>query len=83
MYQLLIEKQVQKQLEKIPVPDYSRVKAVINNLTKNPRPLGFKKLKSRAGYRIRQGNYRVVYDINDHILTVFILAAGHRKDIYE
>ena len=83
MYQLLIEKQVQKQLEKIPVPDYQRVKAAITDLAKNPRPDGYKKLKGRPGYRIRQGNYRVVYDINDHILTVFILAAGHRKDIYE
>ncbi|MBS1559893.1 MAG: type II toxin-antitoxin system RelE/ParE family toxin [Bacteroidetes bacterium] len=83
MYQLLIEKQVQKQLEKIPVPDYQRVKTAITDLAKNPRPDGYKKLKGRPGYRIRQGNYRVVYDINDHILTVFILAAGHRKDIYE
>lgn len=83
MYQLLIEKQVQKQLEKIPVPDYQRVKTAITDLAKNPRPEGYKKLKGRPGYRIRQGNYRVVYDINDHILTVFILAAGHRKDIYE
>lgn len=83
MYQLLIEKQVQKQLEKIPEPDYARVKKSIIELAKNPRPLGFKKLKGRKGYRIRNGNYRVVYDINDLILTVFILAAGHRKDIYE
>lgn len=83
MYQLLIEKQVQKQLEKIPVPDYQRVKNAIIDLAKNPRPEGYKKLKGRPGYRIRQGNYRIVYDINDHILTVFILAAGHRKDIYE
>jgi mRNA interferase RelE/StbE len=83
MYQLLIEKQVQKQLEKIPVPDYQRIKTAITDLAKNPRPDGYKKLKGRPGYRIRQGNYRVVYDINDHILTVFVLAAGHRKDIYE
>ena len=83
MYQLLIEKQVQKQLEKIPEPDYSRIKKSIIDLAKNPRPIGFKKLKGRTGYRIRQGNYRVVYDIDNHILTVFILAAGHRKDIYE
>jgi mRNA interferase RelE/StbE len=41
------------------------------------------RVRGRPGYRIRQGNYRVVYDINDHVLTVFILAAGHRKDIYE
>ena len=83
MYKLLIEKQVQKQLEKIPEPDYSRVKNIINDLANNPRPAGYKKLKGRSGYRIRQGNYRVVYDIEDNILTVYILAAGHRRDIYE
>jgi mRNA interferase RelE/StbE len=57
MYQLLIEKQVQKQLEKISEPDYSRVKKAITDLAHNPRPLGFKKLKGRIGYRIKQGNY--------------------------
>jgi len=83
MYQLLIEKQVEKQLEKIPSPDYFRVREAIISLSEDPRPLGYKKLKGRTGYRIRQGNYRIVYDINDYILTVFILAAGHRKDIYD
>ena len=83
MYQLFIEKQVQRQLEKIPLADYQRLKSAIFDLAKNPRPKGYKKLKGRPGYRIRQGNYRVVYDINDEILTVYILAAGHRKDIYE
>ena len=83
MYQLLIEKQVQKQLEKIPSPDYQRVKKAIKDLAKNPRPEGYKKLKGRPGYRIRQGNYRIVYEINDQILTVYILAAGQRKDIYD
>lgn len=83
MYQLLIEKQVQKQLEKIPSPDYERIKTTIVELAVNPRPSGYKKLKGRDGYRIRQGNYRIVYDIQDQILTVLILAAGHRKDIYD
>ncbi len=83
MYRLLIEKQVEKQLEKIPPPDYTRVKSTILNLASNPRPVGYKKLKGRIGYRIKQGDYRIIYDINDHVLTVLILAAGHRKDIYE
>ncbi len=83
MYQLLIEKQVQKQLEKIPMSDYQRVKEAILSLAKNPRPQGYKRLQGRHGYRIRQGDYRVIYDINDSQLCVFILAAGHRKDIYE
>ena len=83
MYQLLIEKQVQKQLERISEPDYSRVKAAINSLANDPRPRGYKKLKGRLGYRIRQGDYRIVYDVNDRILTVFIIAADNRKDIYD
>lgn len=83
MYQILIEKQVQKQLERIPKSDYARVKATINVLAQNPRPAGCKKLKGRIGYCIRQGDYRIIYDINDNIFTVYILAAGHRKDVYE
>ena len=83
MYQLVFEKHVQKQLEKIPEPDYSRVKKALLDLTRDPRPPGCKKLKGRNGYRIRQGDYRIIYSINDHILTVFVIAAGHRKDIYE
>ncbi len=83
MYELLIEKQVEKQLRKIPPPDYTRLKNAILNLAENPRPVGYKKLQGRIGYRIKQGDYRIIYDINDNILTVLILAAGHRKDIYE
>jgi mRNA interferase RelE/StbE len=83
MYQVLIGKSAQKQLEKIPDPDYLRIKKSIIELAKNPRPSGYKKLKGREGYGIRQGNYRIIYEIHDHVLTVFIIAAGHRKDIYE
>ena len=83
MYQLLVEKQVQKQLERIPEPDYSRIKAAILSLAHTPRPHGYKKLKGRDGYRVRQGNYRVVYDIKDRVLTVLILAVDNRKDVYD
>jgi mRNA interferase RelE/StbE len=83
MYKVLIEKGVQKQLEKIPEPDYSKVKAAILGLSINPRPVGSKKLKGRDGYRIRQGDYRIIYDVQDDVLVVQVLAAGHRKDIYD
>ena len=83
MSQLLIEKQVEKQLAKVSEPYYTKIKNSILNLANNPRPTGYKKLKGRNGYRIRQGDYRIIYDINDEVLTVFVLAAGHRKDIYE
>ena len=60
MYKVLIEKGVQKQLEKIPEPDYSKVKAAILGLSTNPRPTGSKNLKGRDGYRIRQGDCRII-----------------------
>lgn len=83
MYKILIEKNAQKQLEKIPEPDYSRVKVAILDLAGNPRPRGCKKLKGREGYRIRQGNYRIIYEVHDNTLTVLVLVAGHRKDVYD
>jgi mRNA interferase RelE/StbE len=47
------------------------------------RPQGYKKLKGRDGYRVRVGNYRIIYDIFDSELIVDIITLGHRKDIYE
>ncbi|MGA0557011.1 type II toxin-antitoxin system RelE family toxin [Larkinella sp. VNQ87] len=55
----------------------------IKALADNPRPFGCKKLKGRKGYRIRVGDYRVVYEINDGILVVLIIDVGHRREIYD
>jgi len=77
------EKVVFKQLKNIPERDYQRIMAAIAGLANNPRPPGCKKLKGRPGYRVRTGNYRVIYDINDKILTVTVIEAGKRKEIYE
>ncbi|MDR1876207.1 MAG: type II toxin-antitoxin system RelE/ParE family toxin [Flavobacteriaceae bacterium] len=55
----------------------------IAGLEENPHPVGYKKLKGRDGYRIRTGNYRIIYDIFDTELIVDIITLGHRKDIYE
>ena len=83
IYTLSFSKQALKELEKINDPFYTSIKQAIINLTNNPRPNGYKKLKGRDGYRIRIGNYRVIYDIFDNVLTVEIITLGHRKDIYE
>ena len=83
MYQVVIEKQVQKQLTKIHSVDYNKVVEALQGLANNPRPHGFKKLKGRAGYRIRIGDYRIIYNINDNILTVFVLTVGNRRDVYK
>ena len=55
---------------------------LILNLADNPCPQGFKKLVGRDGYRIRIGNYRVIYEIFDSELLIDVIAVGHRKDIY-
>ncbi len=83
MYQVVIEKQVQKQLAKITPPNYNKVVSALQDLANNPRPQGYKKLKGRQGFRVRIGDYRIIYNINDSILTVFILAIGNRRDVYE
>ena len=82
-YSLNFSKQALKELEKINDPHYSTIKKAITNLTLNPRPQGYKKLRGRDGYRIRVASYRIIYNIFDAELTIDIITLGHRKDIYE
>ncbi len=82
-YNVTIRKRAIKALEKINEPYYSGIKKAIYDLADNPRPPGCKKLKGRDGYRIRVADYRIIYDIFDHILVVDVIGLGHRKDIYE
>lgn len=82
-YTLNFSKQAAKELERINEPFYSNIKKAIIDLTQNPRPQGYKKLKGRDGYRIRTGDYRIIYDIFDKELVVDVITLGHRKDIYE
>ncbi|GAF04804.1 type II toxin-antitoxin system RelE family toxin [Saccharicrinis fermentans] len=82
-YKLSISRKAQKQLAKLPANDYKKVKQTILDLADEPRPAGSKKLKGRNGWRVRQGDYRIIYDIEDDVLVVTVLDAGHRKDIYK
>lgn len=83
MYQLVIDRYAQKQLGKIPPPHFNRIIKAINELADNPRPVGYRKLTGRPGYRIRIGDYPVIYSIEDKILTIFVIDIGHRKEIYD
>jgi len=83
IYTLNFSKVALKELGKINEPFYSNIKSAIVSLTQNPRPNGYKKLKGRTGYRIRVGNYRIIYDIFDTTLIVDVITIGHRKDVYE
>jgi mRNA interferase RelE/StbE len=81
-YKVVILRSAVKQLEILPAKDYRSVKSKILALGENPHPHDCKKLKGRDGFRIRQGNYRIIYDIQDDILTVRVIRIGHRKDVY-
>jgi len=81
-YKVFIRRSAQKQLSKLPASDYFKIKQSILNLAHDPRPADSVKLKNREGWRIRRGNYRIIYEIQDDKLIVLILRIGHRKDIY-
>jgi mRNA interferase RelE/StbE len=62
--------------------DFERVKRAIDSLADNPRPMNCQKLKGRGGWRIRAGDYRVVYDIDDSARSVMVVTIGHRREVY-
>jgi mRNA interferase RelE/StbE len=64
-------------------PDYGKIVTALKDLATDLRPFGYKKLKGRPGYRIRVGDYRIIYQVKDNILTVFVLIIGNRRDVYD
>ena len=82
VYQVFISRKAEKFIEKLSEPHYTAIKKAVLNLATNCRPAGYKKLKGLEAYRIRVGNYRIIYEIKDNILTIEVVAIGHRKDIY-
>lgn len=81
-YTVQLERTAQKQLSQIPHPFLEAIDEKILALETNPRPPGCKKLKGKEGWRIRVGDYRIIYKINDGILLVLIIEIGDRKNIY-
>ena len=83
-YKVEILRGALKQLKKIPSELQERIKIKIDDLATEPRPNGVKKLKGKENaYRIRVGDYRVIYDIFDELLVVSVVEVGHRKNIYK
>ncbi|MFH1002482.1 MAG: type II toxin-antitoxin system RelE/ParE family toxin [bacterium] len=81
-YRLEIKKSAVKEIERLPRKDMEAVLEKIESLAHNPRPRDCKKLSAQDKYRVRCGNYRILYSIEDNILTVFVVKVGHRKDVY-
>ncbi len=81
-YSLFILRRAQKELSALPIESYERVKQAIQGLGDDPRPAGSKKLTGREGWRIRVGDYRVIYEVDDASASVTVLHIGHRRDVY-
>ncbi len=81
-YRLLIKQSAAKELEAVPQRDRQRVVERIRGLADEPRPLGCQKLSGEEKYRLRQGDYRVVYLIDDGEQVVVVFKVGHRRDVY-
>jgi mRNA interferase RelE/StbE len=83
-YRISIRKQALKELEDLPTKKSRKVSTAIDGLAEDPRPSGCKKLKGEQEYiwRIRVGDYRVLYKIDDEILVVEVGKIGNRKNIY-
>jgi mRNA interferase RelE/StbE len=81
-YSIEIKKSATKEIAKIPNPHLKRIIDAIASLADAPRPPGSKKLSGDEKYRIRIGTYRILYQIEDWRLVVYVVKVGHRKGVY-
>ncbi len=83
MYRVLLERTAEKALRRLSADVHDRVITAIQGLANNPRPPGCRKLTgSENDWRIRVGDYRILYEIADHIRVVRVNRVGHRRGIY-
>jgi mRNA interferase RelE/StbE len=81
-YSVLVKKTAADELSRIPKKELLRIIERIRSLEENPRLFGCEKLSAQERYRIRQGNYRIVYSIDDDGRTVEVFKIGHRREVY-
>ena len=83
MYEIFIERNAEKELDKLESGTFDTITNSISNLAEEPRPSGCRKLQGSTNeWRIREGDYRIIYEINDKDKTINILKVRHRKDAY-
>jgi mRNA interferase RelE/StbE len=81
-FELRLKPSVAKDLHGIPEEDVRRILARIETLRENPRPPGSEKLSGQERYRVRQGNYRILYTVAEAEVVVEIVKIGHRREVY-
>jgi mRNA interferase RelE/StbE len=82
MYQIELRRRAQRALDKLPKTDFQAVIEALKGLAQTPRPRGVEKVKSTGLWRIRQGDYRIIYAIDDNQQLVTVVRVGHRREIY-
>ncbi len=82
MYEIVFKRKVEKSVARLPDNAYQRVTRAIDDLSETPRPPGCPKLRGRNEWRIRVGDYRIVYGIDDERRVLEVLNVAHRRDVY-
>ncbi len=81
-YSVLIKRSAEAELASLALKDRRRLVARIDGLAADPRPRGCEKLSGEEKYRVRQGDLRILYEIDDREAAVTIVKIGHRRDLY-
>ena len=83
MYEIFIERRAERDLKRMPAEDFSRVSRAVRAPATEPRPAGCRKIEgSKSDWRIRVGDHRVVYEIDDGTQAVRIMRVRHRSEVY-
>ncbi len=82
MYKIELRRRAQRALDRLPKTDFRAVVEAIKELAQTPRPRGVEKVKSTGLWRVRQGDYRIIYAIDDNRQIIIIVRVGHRREIY-
>ena len=82
-YTVYLKPAAERALKKLPRDVLPRIARAINHLSTDPHPMGVTALQGEPGFlRIRVGDYRIIYTVNDAVLTVLVVTVGHRRDVY-
>jgi mRNA interferase RelE/StbE len=82
MYRIELRRQAQRGLDKLSKADFQPVVENLKGLAQTPRPRGLEKVKSTGLWRIRQGDYRIIYAVDDSKHLITVVRVGHRREIY-
>lgn len=83
MYEVLLERAAQQDLKRLSAESFQRIVSHIKALAKNPRPIGCRKLfGSKSDWRIRAGDYRIIYEVDDREKVVRVMRVRHRREAY-